>query len=279
MPLDRSFDPNVWSAAHQIPIGRDENDNIVPIDTRTGKRLANAPGWGGAAASPSSSPPPAASGAGASDPRAQTVQFWVSKGAPSHVAEGIADRVQAESGFRPTIPGDSGTSVGLYQHHADRKAALMQQPGWQSPLVQHQFAYSEVTGGDPIATKHWQEILAAPDRATAAALWDRYFERSAGGVGGTRRMPGRLGGMGPQVPIGGAEPADGASRLRHALTPTPDAPGTPIQIAPAPPPAAAAPPPLPSVAVPQAPALHTAYRDALAAILAGKRRGLDSIFG
>ncbi len=115
--------------------------------------------------------------------RQQTVDFWKGKGAPEHVAEGIADRVAAESGFRPTIPGDSGTSVGLYQHHADRMEKLQKQPNWQDPMTQHGFAYSEVTGGDSIATKHWDEILGAPNRAEAAKLWDKYFERSAGGVG------------------------------------------------------------------------------------------------
>src|SRR5205823_7927359 len=111
------------------------------------------------------------------------------------------------SGFKPTVAGDKGTSVGLYQHHADRKARLTALPGWQDPMTQHRFAYHEVTGGDPIATAHWQEILAAPDRASAAKLWDRYFERSAasvsggtgGGAAGGRRMVGRLGGMGPRV--------------------------------------------------------------------------------
>src|ERR1700675_3500643 len=73
---------------------------------------------------------PPASGAAS---REGTVAFWVSKGAPEHVAEGIADRVAKESGFNPTIPGDSGTSVGMYQHHAERKDRLLAQPNWQDP--------------------------------------------------------------------------------------------------------------------------------------------------
>ena len=218
----------------------------------------------------------------APDPREQTVQFWVSKGAPRHVAEGIADRLHHESGFNPLAIGDNGTSAGLYQEHADRKARLQSLPNWQNPMVQHQNAYHEVTGGDAIATKHWPEILAAPDRATAAKLWDKYFERSAGGVGGGgRRMVGRFGGMGPRVEEESEEdPAKKASsRLAKALeavqpapvaTPQPTIPGTP----PVPRPLALRP-----VAVPQAPSLHQAYTNALMSILNGKRRPFGSIFG
>ena len=82
--------------------------------------------------------------------RQQVVDFWQSKGAPAHVAEGIADRVHAESGFDPTVVGDKGTSVGLYQHHADRMQKLQALPNWQNPETQNALAFSEVTGGDPV---------------------------------------------------------------------------------------------------------------------------------
>lgn len=228
------------------------------------------------------------------NPREQTVQFWVSRGAPRHVAEGIADRVKAESGFNPTVPGDKGTSVGLYQHHADRKARLMALPSWQDPMTQHQFAYMEVTGGDPIATKHWNEIRSAPDRATAAKLWDKYFERSAAGVGagggtaaGSRRMVGRLGGMGPLVPNGAeidldtpkpvGTPRPAPPMPSAAAAPAPPDPG----VTAAPPPAATAPQPFAPrpVPVPGGPDLGSAYQDALSAVLNGRRRPFGSIYG
>lgn len=236
--------------------------------------------------------------------RAGTVAFWMGQGAPQHVAEGIADRVSAESGYKPSIMGDAGTSGGLYQHHADRLARLKQfaeQQGkpWTDPLVQHQFSASEVKGGDAIAAKHWQEILSAPDQKTAAMLWDRYFERSAGGPGaggGGTRMGGRFGGMGPRLggvpgsdattdPIAGlvlGGDAASRSRLSLALSPSPPgavaAPGA-AQPAQAAAPVAAAPHPLQPVPLQPVPNLHTGYQDALAAILSGKRRGLGSIFG
>lgn len=227
-------------------------------------------------------------------PRAQTVAFWSAKGAPLHVAQGIADRVNAESGFRPTVEGDKGTSIGLYQHHADRKARLMAQPNWQNPMTQHQFAYSEVTGGDAIATKHWNEIVAAPDRATAAKLWDRYFERSAGGRGsanpggGGRRMTGRLGGMGPRVPEELPETAAGRAVAPRAAPPVPPPPQPQQQAEAVPPPAPPAfpmPSPIRGAMVQPvgpglaAPALAGGYKDALAAILGGQRRPFGSIFG
>lgn len=120
------------------------------------------------------------------EPRRSVVDFWQSKGVPEHVAEGIADRVKAESGFNPTVPGDGGTSVGLYQHHADRKDRLTSLPNWQDPNVQNEFAFHEVMGGDKQAAAGWEKIRAAKSRDEAARLWDQYFERSKDGVGGPR---------------------------------------------------------------------------------------------
>lgn len=136
-------------------------------------------------------PPPAQASARPVQPapaslRDQVVGFWQSSGAPPHVAQGIADAVHGESGFNASDnTGDGGTSWGMYQHHADRldrlKAFAAQRgKSWSDPAVQNQFALSEVRGGDAIAAAHWKEILNAPDRETAKALWSRYFERPAG---------------------------------------------------------------------------------------------------
>lgn len=117
--------------------------------------------------------------------RAGVVNFWMQQGASPAAAQGIADRVAAESGFSPTASGDLGTSHGLYQEHGPRAEGLRDfadsaGASPNDPSVQNAFAASEVHGGDPIATRHWQEIENAPDRQTAATLWDKYFERSAG---------------------------------------------------------------------------------------------------
>lgn len=145
--------------------------------------------------------------------RAGIVNFWEQQGANPAAAQGIADRVAAESGFNPTAAGDLDTSYGLYQHHADRFDALrdfaadMGRP-WTDPGVQNAFAASEVHGGDPIASKHWRQIEDAPDRATAATLWDKYFERSAGSQ--------ERGGSNQDVALGSAPP--GAPMLEAQMT-------------------------------------------------------------
>jgi hypothetical protein len=231
--------------------------------------------------------------------REGTIRFWMQQGVPQHVAAGIADRVNAESGFKPSIPGDAGTSAGLYQHHADRLTRLQQFAAsqgkpWNDPGVQHQFALSEVRGGDAIAAKHWQEIVNAPDQKTAAMLWDRYFERSAGGPGSAsggmagHRIGGRFAGMGPQpgslgaamapMRLAGGEPASSLSpgplaNLQLQAQPQQAATASPAPIARHPV------APLQPIPIPPAPNLHKGYQEALASILNGQRRGFGSIFG
>ena len=117
-------------------------------------------------------------------PRQQIVEFWKAKGAPPQLAEGIADAVRRESGIRgtaaydPTAVNPQSGATGLYQDLGSRKAALVATADWEDPATQNNFAYKEVTGGDPEATKHWDEIKAAPSREAASELWTKYFERS-----------------------------------------------------------------------------------------------------
>lgn len=140
--------------------------------------------------------------AGSSPKRDNVVNFWTTQGGVSpHGAQGIADRVGAESSFNPAIPGDykngTPTSGGLYQHHAERWAALKAYAAkrgvsWDNSDVQNQFALAEATGSDPevprqITESQWNEIKNAPDRATAGMLWDKYFERSKNGPGSGNR--------------------------------------------------------------------------------------------
>ena len=98
--------------------------------------------------------------------------FWKSKGAPAHVAAGIADNVARESGFDPTQIGDGGTSAGLYQMHNERFTHLLAD-------MENDSAWKDVMGRDPIAAAHWNEIVTAPDQRTASRLWARWFERCA----------------------------------------------------------------------------------------------------
>lgn len=105
------------------------------------------------------------------------VSFWQDKGVKPDVAAGIADALNFESGLSTTAVNPKSGATGLAQDLGDRKTALQNQPNWQDPTVQLANMYREVTGGDKQATQHWQEIQNAPDRATAKALWEKYFER------------------------------------------------------------------------------------------------------
>lgn len=169
--------------------------------------------------------PESGSGSSYGASRADTVAYWRSRGMPQHVAEGIADRVGVESSYRSDAMGDRGTSGGLYQHHADRLARLKsfaasEGKPWTDPDVQHRFAGTETQGGDPQATRAMPAIANAPDRQTAAKLWDRHFERSAAGPGSRLPNVGRVN----IEPLGGeAAPAGGQSGLVPGLGVTPEA--------------------------------------------------------
>ena len=108
--------------------------------------------------------------------------FWTQHGATPAAAQGIQAAAESESGLNPGAPGDNGTSLGLYQHHGPRLDALKDYAATQGgsptdPNIQNQFALSEVNGGDPLATKHWDEIKSQTDPGKAQALWEKYFER------------------------------------------------------------------------------------------------------
>ena len=116
------------------------------------------------------------------DGRKSVEDFWRSKGAPDHVAAGIADNVNRESSFDPARPGDGGTSLGLYQHHNERMRTLL-------AAVENEQAFRDVMGADPVAAAHWNEIKHASSRQEAARLWARYFERCKECRGPNRAAP------------------------------------------------------------------------------------------
>jgi hypothetical protein len=144
-------------------------------------------GWGAPAGSAPAAAKPSGMSIRAETPdrggagrQRQSIDFWVGKGAPRHVAEGITDAFQGESGLNPEAfnPAGGGQgALGTGQWRGARQSKLKELPNYSDFGTQLDFSYSEVTGGDPIASKHWNEIKGAPDRATAKQLWSRYFER------------------------------------------------------------------------------------------------------
>ena len=90
-----------------------------------------------------------------------------------HVA-GIMANIQAESGFRPGVMGDRGTSGGLFQHHAERFRSMVAasggQDGWKSNWKgQIDFALSE-----PAGKKYLNLKFNSPEQASK--WWTLYFE-------------------------------------------------------------------------------------------------------
>lgn len=92
-------------------------------------------------------------------------------------ALGILANVKRESNFDPAAIGDSGTSGGLFQHHASRfmdmKRSIGSGEAWKTDWKgQVDFALSEKAGQQYVNT-------AFDDAAEASEWWTRNFERPA----------------------------------------------------------------------------------------------------
>lgn len=109
------------------------------------------------------------------------VSKWTARGYPKAAAQGIADNMMRESGGDPSVIGDQGTSRGLFQEHATRKAdleAFAKKAGKSAddPDVQIDFADQELRTKFP--TLHAQ-LLKGDDRGAAEDSFKRVFERPA----------------------------------------------------------------------------------------------------
>lgn len=90
--------------------------------------------------------------------------YLASKGLDKQHVAGIMSNIKHESGFRPGVLGDNGTSGGLFQHHAERFSAMRKAagPDWQTNWKgQIDFALSEPAGQRYINTK-----FSTPEEAT-----------------------------------------------------------------------------------------------------------------
>lgn len=72
--------------------------------------------------------------AGPADVQSQVWSFFAGKGLQPHQIAAIMGNVSAESAFDPHAVGDSGTSFGLFQHHASRGQGLLSAVGGQAGL-------------------------------------------------------------------------------------------------------------------------------------------------
>jgi hypothetical protein len=136
-------------------------------------------------------------------------QFFRSKGAPDHVARGIAAGVHAESRSDHAVRGGyKGRAVGLGQWLGPRRAKLLERYG-PNPSRQQQleFMWEELQGGDPGG----RAVLGAGDDAAVLDAYIRKFMRPAPGaetVGDLKRGMQALGRGGETMALG----TDGAGR-------------------------------------------------------------------
>ena len=113
----------------------------------------------------------------------EVYDYMRSKGVSDVHARGILANIQGESGFDPAVPGDNGTSGGLFQHHADRFDKLKQAvPDWKTNWKgQIDFALQDDVGPAYLATPF-------DDPVAAADVFMTDYERPAEEVREQRRQ-------------------------------------------------------------------------------------------
>jgi hypothetical protein len=150
-----------------------------PLNWLLGKHNAGS-GSGGGAGNGSGMTVPAQGSAGY-DIMKKTHDFWRSKGFSEEQTAGILANIAAESAFNPDSQGDldehgNPTSIGLYQEHADRRAALIARYG-PNPTAdqQNQFAYDELSAPGMRDTN--AALHQARNANEAAGIFTTGFER------------------------------------------------------------------------------------------------------
>lgn len=157
------FQPTETDALHPIPdfVNPSTNERLTweEMGKRLGPPYSNNVGGGGwlermfsGGGSPGGGPP--AQGTPAAGVALRTHDFWRAQGFTEEQTAGIlAAGPGAESGFNPASIGDNGTSFGLYQHHADRWAAMQARFGTKYPIEQQQNEYAawEISPQGPLA--------------------------------------------------------------------------------------------------------------------------------
>lgn len=115
----------------------------------------------------------------------ESYDFWRSKGLTHEQAAGLVGMEQGESNFNPRAVGDGGKAHGAFQHHPDRRAAILKGSGIDIDTATHQqqleAAYWEMTQGNEKAA--WAAIQRAKTPGETAAAGVYKFERPADKAG------------------------------------------------------------------------------------------------
>lgn len=104
-------------------------------------------------------------------------QFFIEKGYSPEIAAGIVGNIKHESNFDVSAVGDAGKAKGLVQWHPDRYGKLSSKFDLQSFDGNLEAIDYELKTSERFAL---QKITQARSPEEAAALVDKYFERSAG---------------------------------------------------------------------------------------------------
>lgn len=109
----------------------------------------------------------------------ESYNFWKSKGLTHEQAMGLVANEQAESGFDPKARGDGGKAHGLFQHHPDRRQAILNGTGIDISTAdrkqQLEAAHWELTRGQE--KKAWNALKGAKTTAEATDIITRQYER------------------------------------------------------------------------------------------------------
>lgn len=129
-------------------------------------------------------PPPTAPAANidVSSRATEAYNFFINKGYTPIQASGIVANIKHESDFRTDVPGDNGKALGLVQWHPDRRNRVFSY--LQNNGLNPNDFYSQLEGIDYELNNHetgaLQKLRGARTAGEAAALFDQYYERSAG---------------------------------------------------------------------------------------------------
>jgi len=136
---------------------------------------------------------------GSSDVQSQVWQFFAAKGLQPHQIASIMGHMSAESGFDPTIPGDNGNAVGLFQHNGPRMRGLLNAIGGRGNLTdvqaQLEFAWKEMNASGTLENRAFQQLMASPDLLSGVrgfAGFERPKGFSWGNPDGSHNFDGRM---------------------------------------------------------------------------------------
>lgn len=142
--------------------------------------------WNGGGVDPANGASVAPKGSAAKMAAArEAYDFWRSKGLSHEAAAGLVANEEAESGFNPAARGDGGRAHGLFQHHPDRRAAILAGTGIDMSTAdakqQREAAHWEMTKGQE--RKTWNMLQGVTSAGEAGAIVSREYERPADRAG------------------------------------------------------------------------------------------------